>query len=275
MRKAKETDYWDRVYKRNYPVGLKKIDLNGLNNINEIELSDGLVVICGLNGAGKSTIISAIKTVIGMTLSDHDIHRINDCSIEGEFKRDTQIVSCSNEEGKRACNLGIDISNVEFLDCDESAKAQQFIIKQSNLEELIEQNEEYKFSEEEIEEINYLTGKRYTVCEVRELEDIENIGTIPYFQVKVDNIEYDSRGMGSGEHFLLYLFWCINKCEKETILIIEEPETYVSIQSQMHFINYLGKQIAEKGIQVIMTTHSPHLLAVSYTHLTLPTTPYV
>lgn len=85
MRKAKETDYWDKVYKRKYPISLKKIDLNGLNNINEIELSDGVVVICGLNGAGKSTIISAIKTVIGMPLSDHDIHRINDCSIEGAF----------------------------------------------------------------------------------------------------------------------------------------------------------------------------------------------
>ena len=28
MRKARETDYWDKVYKRNYPIGLKKIDLN-------------------------------------------------------------------------------------------------------------------------------------------------------------------------------------------------------------------------------------------------------
>lgn len=260
MRKAKETDYWDKVYKRKYPISLKKIDLNGLNNINEIELSDGVVVICGLNGAGKSTIISAIKTVIGMPLSDHDIHRINDCSIEGEFRINTQILHCSNREGERCCDFGMDISKVKFLDCDESAKAQQFIIKQCNLEELIEQNEEYKFSEEEIEEINYLTGKRYAVCEVRELEDIEGIGTIPYFQVTVDDIEYNSSGMGSGEHFLLYLFWCINKFEKETILIVEEPETYVSIQSQMHFINYLGKQIAEKGIQVIMTTHSPHLL---------------
>lgn len=260
MRKSKETDYWDRVYKRNYPVSLKKIDLNGLNNINEIELSDGVVVICGLNGAGKSTIISAIKNVIGMTLSDHDIHRIGNHLIEGELKINTQILPCSNKDGKKACNLGIDINKVKFLDCSESAKAQQFVIEQCNFEELIEQNEEYNFSEKEIEEINYLTGKRYAVCEVREFEDIEEIGTIPYFQVTVGDVEYDSRGMGSGEHFLLYLFWCINKCEKETILIIEEPETYVSIQSQAHFVNYLGKQIAEKGIQVIMTTHSPHLL---------------
>lgn len=105
MRKAKETDYWDRVYKRNYSVGLKKIDLNGLNNINEIEFPDGVVVICGLNGAGKSTIISAIKNVIGMPLSDHDIHRIRDHSIEGELKINTQILPCSNKDGKKLAIL--------------------------------------------------------------------------------------------------------------------------------------------------------------------------
>ena len=28
----------------------------------------------------------------------------------------------------------------------------------------------------------------------------------------------------------------------------------------MHFSNYLGKMVAQKGIQVIITTHSPYLL---------------
>lgn len=260
MRKAKESDYWDRVYKRKYPRGLKKVNLNGLNNMREITFSEGIIVICGLNGAGKSTIISALKDIIGLPLSEQDVHKIKTITIQGEFESNKGLFQFSNEAGKRLSDKGVDISNIQYLDCNESTKSQDFIIKQANFEELIEQNEEYEFSKEEVDEINYLTGKQYTSCGVREFEDIEDIGVVPYFRAVVADVEYDSRGMGSGEHFLLYLFWRINKCEKGTIFIIEEPETYISICSQIHFVNYLGKQMAEKGIQVIMTTHSPYLL---------------
>lgn len=67
--------------------------------------------------------------------------------------------------------------------------------------------------------------------------------------------------MGIGEHFLFYLFWCINKSKPGTMFIIEEPETYISIASQIHFANFLGKEIAKKGVSVILTTHSPYILS--------------
>ena len=261
MRKAKETDCWDTVYKRNYNDGFKRINLNGLNYFNdEIIFSKGITVICGLNGAGKSTIVAAIKSVCGLALSESDIHKIKTVTVQGEFINGINSTECSNEGGKRLSELGYDLDKFVYLDCDESNKSQEFNIKQANFEDLLEQNEEYEFSPEEVEEINYLTGKKYQYCSAWEFEDIEGIGTIPYFKVSVDEIEYDSRSMGKGEHFLLYLFWRINKCVSGTIFIIEEPETYISICSQMHFSNYLGKQMAEKGIQVILTTHSPYLL---------------
>ena len=146
------------------------------------------------------------------------------------------------------------------MDCDENIQIQEFNIRQANIEELLEQNEEYELSPEQISDICYLTGKRYQSCKIWEFEDIEGIGIVPFFNVTIDEIEYDSRSMGRGEHFLFYLYWYINKCNSGTIVIIEEPETYISICSQIHFANYLGKQIAEKGIQAIVTTHSPYLL---------------
>ena len=48
--------------------------------------------------------------------------------------------------------------------------------------------------------------------------------------------------------------------DKDTLLIIEEPETFISITSQTHFANYLGEQMAKKGVKVILTTHSPYIL---------------
>lgn len=157
-------------------------------------------------------------------------------------------------------DTGYDLDSIKYLDCDENIQIQEFNIRQANFEELLEQNEEYELLPEQISDICYLTGKRYQSCKIWEFEDIEGIGIVPFFNVTIDEIEYDSRSMGRGEHFLFYLFWYINKCNSGTIVIIEEPETYISICSQIHFANYLGKQIAEKGIQAIVTTHSPYLL---------------
>lgn len=45
-----------------------------------------------------------------------------------------------------------------------------------------------------------------------------------------------------------------------TILIIEEPESYISVLSQRHFMNYLAKIISDKKISVVITSHSPHII---------------
>lgn len=260
MRKAKEIDYWEKVYRRKYINSLMEIQLNGYNELHTVSFSKGITAICGLNGAGKSTIISAIKSIIGVQLSDSDLHKLTSANINGKFEYNNRQLMCSNVAGEQFSDKGGDLEYIKYLDCDENTKIQEFNIKQANFEDLLEQNEDYELSQEEVEEISYLTGKKYEECKIWEFEDIEGLGTVPYFKVKIDQIEYDSRSMGKGEHFLFYLFWCINKCNSDTIVIIEEPETYISISSQMHFSNYLGKKIAEKGLQIILTTHSPYLL---------------
>ncbi len=260
MRKAKETDYWEKVYRRKYTNSLMEIQLNGYNELQTMSFSKGITAICGLNGAGKSTIISAIKSIIGVQLSDSDLHKLTSANINGRFEYNNKQLMCSNIVGEQFSDKGGDLEYIKYLDCDENTKIQEFNIKQANFEDLLEQNEDYELSQEEVEEISYLTGKKYEKCKIWEFEDIEGLGTVPYFEVEIDQIEYDSRSMGKGEHFLFYLFWCINKCNSDTIVIIEEPETYISISSQMHFSNYLGKKIAEKGLQIILTTHSPYLL---------------
>lgn len=260
MRKAKEADYWDKVYKRKYINSVKNIELNGFNDLQGISFAKGITAICGLNGAGKSTIIAAIKDILGLNLSESDLHKLKSATINGKIEFNNVEIECSNFDGNRICDKGYELDNIKYLDCDENLKIQEFNVKQANFQELLDQNEEYELTKEEIDDICYLTGKKYQSCKIWEFEDIEEIGTVPFFEVTIDQIKYDSRSMGRGEHFLFYLFWCINKCNSGTIVIIEEPETYISICSQIHFSNYLGKQMAEKGVQIIVTTHSPYLL---------------
>ena len=55
-------------------------------------------------------------------------------------------------------------------------------------------------------------------------------------------------------------FWMLRKLEKNSILILEEPETYISPRSQMALMNILAKFSSEKAIWTIVTTHSPTIL---------------
>lgn len=261
MRSAKVQDYWRKAYKRKYKNSILTLDLKGLNNLSEIELSEGVVAFCGLNGAGKSTIISAIKDIVGLSLTSQDIRRVNSHKIAGTAAFDGNVVSCTNCEQERFFDKGMDKSSVKYMDCMLSTLVQSFMIEQTNFEELLDQYDEYEVTKDELEDINYLIGESYSYCSIREIEDVDGSDLpFPFFQVEVDGIKYDTRSMGSGEHFLLYLFWCIKSTDKDTLLIIEEPETYISIFSQTHFADYIGKILAEDGVKVILTTHSPYIL---------------
>ena len=260
MRDAKVRDYWGTAYKRDYGANFEEIDLNGLNGLHKIQISNGITVIYGLNGAGKSTIISAIKALIGLPLSVQDCQRLQGNILQG-IAIQRKKITCSSEDGERLIDKGWDMSKIQYVDCTASINTQDYMIQQTNLEELLDQYEEYSLDSDAIKMISYLIGKQYSSCEVWELDDVEGEDTtLPYFRVSVDGVIYDSRNMGNGEHFLLFLFWCINRTEKDTLLLIEEPETYISIKSQIAFSNYLGMQMAEKGAKVILTTHSPYIL---------------
>lgn len=260
MRSAKAQDYWRKVHQRSYSSRFLEFDLDGLNNIGKVSVPNGIFAICGLNGAGKSTIISAIKDILGVPLSDYDSHRLGAKTVRAVFMNAGNQIQCANTDGQRLIDLGWTPDNIHYLDCARNSEIQDYLIAQPDLEELLDQFEEYEFTDDEVRELNHIIGKRYDSCGVRMLDEVEKHGSIPYFKVSVSGTDYDSRGMGTGEHFLFYLFWSIKSLNAGSILIVEEPETYVSIASQERLLNYLAMQIAKNGITVILTTHSPYIL---------------
>ena len=260
MRSAHITDIWEKVYKRDYTNFFTQIDLMGLNGINSINMQKGLVAICGLNGAGKSTIISAIKDTIGLKLTNNDTSRIKGANIKAEILSGNDTVEFSNNSGDTLYDKKEEIE-IKYIDSSNGIKIQESMIDQTNVEELLELYEEYKFTSSELDEISYLIGKSYSSCSAYEIDDLEGEeGTFPFFVVEDNGVKYDMRTMGNGELFILDMYWCIKRMRKDSILIIEEPETYISISSQLNFTAYIGEIISSKGISVIMTTHSPFIL---------------
>lgn len=259
MRSAKVADCWRTTLKRKYENYIEEMDLCGLLGIDKVVLSGGIFAICGLNGAGKSTIISAIKDILGIAKSEQDIKKLGSQQLSAKLHINSSITVCNNINS-RAIDLGLELNTINFIDYEKSTKSVDFLYTQTNLDELVEQNEEHFFNGSELEGLNYLVGKHYDTASVIEIDDIENLGTVPYFKVNCHNVDYDSTRMGVGEHFLFYIFWILNQLSKNTILIIEEPETFISIASQQNLMNFIASIVADKGITVILSTHSPFIL---------------
>ncbi|RBN40458.1 hypothetical protein DMN50_15080, partial [Priestia megaterium] len=111
----------------------------------------------------------------------------------------------------------------------------------------------------DIEQLNYLVGKIYDSVVLREIE-VEDDITIPYFQVSCNGLEYDSLKMGTGEHFLFYIYWLFKRISTYGIILIEEPEVFISVNSQINLMNFIAEKMNEHKFSVILVTHSPFIL---------------
>ena len=115
-----------------------------------------------------------------------------------------------------------------------------------------------------IHDSGYITNNLYRKIRVFNIEDeYPKFPIFPIFIVERDGLKYDSRSMGLGELSMLYLFWMldyISKDNKNILLIIEEPESFISPLVQSRLINILVKYIVDKNLNCIISTHSEHIL---------------
>lgn len=255
IRSAKAKDYWRDINKTNkYKYLIEDIKFDGIYGFEKVTFKKGINAICGLNGAGKSTIVSFLKDVIGIPLNEADNNKINQQVIQLKLSK-PEISLCSNTRGERLSDK-IDDEVGIFIDYQESLRIMDFFM-QTNLDELLEQYEKFEYTEDMRDEISYLIGKDYDQIELIEVDD--EISR-PYFIVNSCGVEYRSVDMGIGEHFIFYAHWLLRRMHTSDIVIIEEPETFVSINSQKNLMNYLAKLACKNGIIFIITTHSPFIL---------------
>lgn len=268
MRIAEVNDYWKEVYKdpRRYCNYIKELSFSDCEKIKfSIELSPGITAICGLNGAGKSSFIASIKELLGLKVSSIISKNKFEDQVSAKIIINRKQYDISTECNAISCGLSSELC--KYIDSDLAIAALKYW-EQNNIEELLEGINENTFSSDQLRTISSLVGKSYTECISYEIdEEVEDkkdedkqLYTPVFFKIKNKNIEYDSTGMGIGEHFILYIYYILETIRENSILIIEEPESYISVLSQQRIVDYIAKIISKKKISVIITTHSPHIL---------------
>jgi hypothetical protein len=84
---------------------------------------------------------------------------------------------------------------------------------------------------------------------------------LPFFEVTFGADRYDSRTMGAGELAAFYLWWSLGRAAEGSIVLIEEPECYLSPGSQDAFRDYAASMAFTRKLCIVMTSHSAQIIA--------------
>ena len=76
----------------------------------------------------------------------------------------------------------------------------------------------------------------------------------------VDQIEVDLQNLGSGTVQLLQLLYPLVRAREGTLVSLEEPEIHLHPSAQYEVVGVINEVSKEKNLQIVMTTHSEHIL---------------
>lgn len=267
MRAAQVADVWRGLFRRSFDVSYDRIDFKGVRRLGTaaIDFCPGVTAVVGGNGVGKSTLMSTIIRSLGPAHNSHAATLFNAANIEIRGKLtgipDRAVVSTSIAGETVAVDpIEATIPKHHWIDpSTNAARVQKVILEDSDFSANLEGIDPEEYGDEDREALSYIVGKTYDHVEIFEIE-YADIGNLPYFKVRAEGIEYDSAQMGLGELSLFLIYWELRAVELNSIVLIEEPETHVSPRSQECLINVCAKICLQKGLNLIITTHSPFII---------------
>lgn len=262
MRAAKVIDMWRHVDSRKqFPSYVEKIDIKAVEGFSrlEIQIGSGISVFCGRNGSGKSTFLKIIYEVLTKNNKFTEIYsngRNLDEVVIGIRSKANGLVEYAIGDNRK-------FESVEYFDSAENTiRIADRIRSDANPLDFIEGVEPNPILNDKIELIRKITGKKYSNIDVFELEGVmEGYNTIPYIFVTQGDIKYSNETMGTGELKLLILLWKLLSIEKRSVVLLEEPETFICPRSQADLIDFIASIADDKKICFIMTSHSEHIIS--------------
>lgn len=111
-------------------------------------------------------------------------------------------------------------------------------------------------STNELKVISKILGKEYSTCKlINHSLFPKTEGLSIYFTS--DTFNYSEAFAGRGEFAVVKLVHEISKAQDNSLIILDEPEVSLHPRAQEELKKYLLQQIKRKGIQVVISTHSP------------------
>lgn len=262
MRDARVGDWIRRLTTRqaDWKLRLCRFAVDTIPSIGSLEIliQSPITVLAGANGAGKTTLLrsmwaaldreSAALTVISDTKLSSGSSLV-ELTVDGETRFGETKFSSEGAEALSSPSV-----TVQHID---SAKTtwlhQKTFIEFGNIDEIVNGSGARELDARLLSEVSYILHRQYRSVTVYEVE-LDEI--VPFFEVAYGEDRYDSRTMGAGEIAALYIWWAINRAERDTIILIEEPEAFLSFGSQLTLANFIISQVVEKKLVCVISSHS-------------------
>lgn len=268
MRAAKSNDLWRRLFRRND----RKLRSIRVQFSNVTELGGGTLIfshpinlICGENGVGKS---AAIWTLVKALRADanldgaHKQHRPKPASGNIDLAEITFGVENNGSFQEQSSQFEVlansgDAPYVSLIDPGMQVPHLLAALRSdANLQDLVEGVQPIEVAGEELQDLRELAGKDYSAVHIYEIDDYGGMPVFPYLEVEYAGVKYNSLMMGLGEFSLIYVFWKLRSLPNNSVVLMEEPESFAAPRSQRALIDYLA-QVADRGGHLcILSSHS-------------------
>jgi predicted ATPase len=223
----------------------------------------GLTILCGGNGAGKSTTLGALWRCLSSDLTGPSglppvPPWITNLEISGTHANETWMTSydISSSTFSGSCPV-----KAYYLDA--TARTEELIRlmrKDDNPNDLIEGIGASVLERDLIDILSITLRRNYETVDVYEVTSFsEEDEAVPFFAVTAMGHRYDLPAMGRGELAAIYLVWSLSRIEPGAIVLIEEPECHLADYSQRSLLDVLSYFAVERDLTLIVSSHSPGL----------------
>lgn len=158
--------------------------------------------------------------------------------------------------GEDEPELGFEVFHVDTS--SKISELQDHFCKFTNIQDALNGVPVLECDQDALETLSYLTQIKFSSARVYVLE--ESGEERPFFEVSTAHNSYDSRTMGLGELAGFYIWWSLERASDRTLLLLEEPESFLSPACQYALAAILVSYAVRKHACIIATTHSPEMI---------------
>lgn len=253
MRRADFDVAWDGCRKRSTSLFLDELIVDA-GRVSSVRLVSRVAAFVGVNGAGKTGLMRKIFSCLA---GENVISRASVKEIKGIYRG--KEFFASNEA---PANIPVEL----LQSSSDVADILRVFRRANDLEDVVAQYEERLMPSDPLGLFRSVAGVGYESVGVTELErsaladghDEDDV--IPYFKVKARGITYDSREMGLGELCAFYVIWRLMRAQKNSVVLLDEPDSHLSPRSRAALIDAIGFIANERSLVVLLTTHSVEML---------------
>ncbi len=117
-----------------------------------------------------------------------------------------------------------------------------------------------ELSSGELEAVSRILGRDYESIQIvaHDFFDVEGRTAL----IRARGLRYSEAFAGSGEFAAIVLVHQLSKVAERSLVLLDEPETSLHPRAQEALLNHIARTALQKGLQVVLSTHSPALVAM-------------